>query len=78
VLVPSDRSIPRALTTGLTIYEADPKSGAARAFETLARRYSDLAGVAAASKYVDDAASTTSGESDPSSGRRLRLKRRGN
>ena len=28
VLVPSDRAIPRALTVGETIYEADPKSGA--------------------------------------------------
>jgi pilus assembly protein CpaE len=77
VLVPSDRSIPRALTTGMTIYEADPKSGAARAFGTLARRYSDLAGIASPLEHADSA-STSSGESDPSSGRRLRLMRRGN
>jgi pilus assembly protein CpaE len=39
VLVPSDRSIPRALTVGETIYEADPKSGAARAYAMLAQHY---------------------------------------
>jgi pilus assembly protein CpaE len=36
VLVPSDRSIPRALTSGLTIYEADRNSGAGQAFAALA------------------------------------------
>jgi pilus assembly protein CpaE len=39
VLVPSDRSIPRALTSGMTITEADPRSGAARAFGDLAEIY---------------------------------------
>ena len=43
VLVPSDRSIPRALTVGETIYEADPKSGAGRAYESLAQHYLKLA-----------------------------------
>jgi hypothetical protein len=39
ILVPSDRAIPRALTSGATIYEDDPKSGAGRAFATLAQHY---------------------------------------
>jgi pilus assembly protein CpaE len=43
VLVPSDRAIPRALTVGETIYEADPKSGAGRAYEALAQHYLNLA-----------------------------------
>jgi pilus assembly protein CpaE len=41
VLVPSDRSIPRAITEGQTIVAAEPRSGAARAFEALAQRYVD-------------------------------------
>jgi hypothetical protein len=45
ILVPSDRSIPRALTSGATIYEAEPKSGAGRAFEALAQHYLSLASV---------------------------------
>jgi pilus assembly protein CpaE len=39
VLVPSDRAIPRAITQGRTIVEAEPKSGAARAYLTLAESY---------------------------------------
>jgi pilus assembly protein CpaE len=39
VLVPSDRAIPRAITSGKTIVEADPKSGAARAYGALAALY---------------------------------------
>jgi len=39
VLVPSDRAIPKALTSGRTIVEADPGSGAAKAFASLAERY---------------------------------------
>jgi len=39
VLVPSDRAIPRALTSGLTITEADARSGAARAFAELSQLY---------------------------------------
>ena len=42
VLVPSDRSIPRALTAGETIFEAEPKSGAGRAFAALAQHYLNL------------------------------------
>jgi pilus assembly protein CpaE len=36
VLVPSDRAIPRAVTEGKTIVEAEPSSEAARAFQELA------------------------------------------
>ena len=40
VLVPSDRAIPRAVTEGRTIVEAEPQSGAARAYLSLAASYS--------------------------------------
>jgi pilus assembly protein CpaE len=40
VLVPSDRAIPRAITDGRAIVEADPRSAAAKAFVGLAQRYS--------------------------------------
>ena len=39
VLVPSDRAIPRAITSGQTIVEAEPRSGPARAFGELATIY---------------------------------------
>ena len=39
VLVPSDRAIPRAITDGRTIVDAEPRSGAARAFAALADIY---------------------------------------
>ena len=39
VLVPSDRAIPRAITAGQTIVEAEPRSGAARAFGELAAMF---------------------------------------
>jgi pilus assembly protein CpaE len=39
VLVPSDRTIPRTLTHGRAVVEAEPKSGAARAFKSLAAHY---------------------------------------
>ncbi|HSC92649.1 MAG TPA: AAA family ATPase [Gaiellaceae bacterium] len=39
VLVPSDRAIPRAITSGKVIVEAEPKSGAARAFGALADHF---------------------------------------
>jgi pilus assembly protein CpaE len=39
VLVPSDRAIPRAITDGLPIVIADPRSGAAQAFTGLAEIY---------------------------------------
>ena len=77
VLVPSDRSIPRALTSGLTIYEADRNSGAGQAFAALAKRYAarTAGGALAAS---DETTSTMTGESEPSSRRRNRILRRGN
>jgi pilus assembly protein CpaE len=84
VLVPSDRSIPRVLTTGMTIFEAEPRSGAGRAFASLARRYLELTGVTAASAKAasdpdgDTAESTSTAESDPKPGGRRRLLRRGN
>lgn len=40
VLIPSDRAIPRAITEGETIIEAEPRSEAARAFMTLAAKLS--------------------------------------
>jgi pilus assembly protein CpaE len=39
VCVPSDRGIPRALTTGTPIVVAEPRSGAAQAFTALATRF---------------------------------------
>jgi pilus assembly protein CpaE len=39
VLVPSDRAIPRAVTLGEPIVVAEPRSGAAKAFASLAGRY---------------------------------------
>jgi MinD-like ATPase involved in chromosome partitioning or flagellar assembly len=46
VLVPSDRAIPRAITDGVPIVVADPRSGAAGAFTGLAAIYAERAGVA--------------------------------
>jgi pilus assembly protein CpaE len=39
VFVPSDRAIPRAITDGRTIVEAEPRSGAAKAYRALAELY---------------------------------------
>ena len=69
VLVPSDRSIPKAITAGRTIVEAEPKSGAARAFSSLADE--DLKEAEAAQAA---AASTT--EQAGATGRRFALRRR--
>ena len=41
VLVPSDVAIPRAITQGRTIVEADPRSGPAKAYISLAQAYTD-------------------------------------
>jgi pilus assembly protein CpaE len=49
VMIPSDRSIPRALTGGQPIVVAEPKSGAARAFIQLAQQYASERGDAATS-----------------------------
>jgi pilus assembly protein CpaE len=48
ILVPSDRAIPRAITDGLPIVVADPKSNAAKAFNDLAKRYAAVRAVDAA------------------------------
>jgi pilus assembly protein CpaE len=76
VLVPSDRSIPRAITVGETIYEADPKSGAARAYALLAQHYLNLA-------HADEPAAGLAtvepgGAGAMSHVRRRRILRRGN
>jgi pilus assembly protein CpaE len=39
VFIPSDRAIPRAVTEGRTIVEAEPRSGAAKAFRGLSEIY---------------------------------------
>jgi pilus assembly protein CpaE len=69
VLVPSDRAIPKAITAGRTIVEAEPKSGAARAFSALADEYLKEAEAAQVA-----AASTT--EQAGATGRRFALRRR--
>jgi len=74
VLVPSDRAIPRALTVGETIYEADPKSGAGRAYEALAQHYLKLTRAAEPAAGFD----TSELEGAGPSGRRRRLLRKGN
>ena len=75
VLVPSDRAIPRALTNGSTIYEADAKSGAGRAFAGLANRYLELTGA----RDLDASAEpmTLGGASNGGLVRKRRLLRRG-
>ena len=77
VLVPSDRAIPRALTAGMTIYEAEPASGAGRAYAALAQKFS---GLVTAGEYfgTDDPGTSAAGEGDPNQKRRRRLLRRGN
>jgi pilus assembly protein CpaE len=50
VQLPSDRAVPRSITQGKTIVEAEPRSGAARAFRALAERYVERGRV-----VVDDA-----------------------
>ena len=72
ILVPSDRAIPRALTVGETIYEADPKSGAGRAYESLAQHYLKLA------RADEPAAGFDTTELEDAGPRRRRLLRRGN
>jgi pilus assembly protein CpaE len=50
VLVPSDRAIPRAITEGRAIIEAAPRSGAARAYVSLAENLAAAARPAAESE----------------------------
>ena len=61
----------------MTIFEADPSSGVSRAYAALARKFAAQA-VAAAGSEAGDAAASTSGQSEPGTGRRLRLLRKGN
>lgn len=70
VLIPSDRAIPRAITSGQTILEAEPRSGASRAFVALADLYLKEAQAARAA-----AAATTTEQAGPIT-RRLSLRRR--
>jgi pilus assembly protein CpaE len=72
ILIPSDRAIPRALTNGETIYEADPKSGAARGYAELARRYLDITG--SESSSLSDG---ITGNAEAATPRKRRLLRRG-
>jgi pilus assembly protein CpaE len=65
VLVPSDRAIPRAITDGRTISEAEPRSGAAKAFRSLSEHYIRTAAAAAGEAPAE------------SQGRRRGLRRKG-
>jgi pilus assembly protein CpaE len=53
VLVPSDRAIPRALTSGKTIFEVDSKSGPARSFAELAYHYLSTAAMPSSATAYD-------------------------
>lgn len=72
ILVPSDRAIPRALTSGSTIYEAEPKSGAGRAYASLAQHY-----LAITSAQEDLAEAGYPGRENAFSGGRRRFLRKG-
>jgi pilus assembly protein CpaE len=75
VLVPSDRAIPRAITDGRAIVDAEPRSGAARAFAGLAEHYLAEAQTA---RTEAAAAAASAIEPEPSSApeRRRLLRRR--
>lgn len=72
VRVPSDRAIPRAITSGRTIVEQEPRSGAARAFSALADRYVQEADAARAAA----APAASAPEQAGSPGRRFAMRRR--
>jgi pilus assembly protein CpaE len=76
VLVPSDRAIPRAITEGRSIVEAEPKSGAARAFASLADHYLAEAQAARTSAVVAAASAIEPEPSTPAERRRTLLRRR--
>jgi pilus assembly protein CpaE len=76
VLVPSDRAIPRAITDGRSIVEAEPKSGAARAFVSLAEHYLAEAQAARMSATAAAAAAIEPEPSTPAERRRTLLRRR--
>jgi pilus assembly protein CpaE len=69
VLVPSDRAIPRALTSGKTIFEVDSRSGPARSFAELAYHYLRIAAMPTSENAYDG------GGSEPTRRRSL-LRRR--
>lgn len=73
VLVPSDRAIPRAITHGRAIVEAEPRSGAARALSSLAAEY-----LAKAREDLAAASATESAAAEEPEGQRRRtlLRRR--
>jgi pilus assembly protein CpaE len=75
VLIPSDRAIPRALTVGETIYEADPKSGAGTAYAALAQHYLNV--TRGGEVTTADDATYSGGAADGAPARRRRLLRRG-
>jgi len=68
VFVPSDVAIPRAVTQGRPIVVADPRSGAARAYMSLARAYADANGAFKSTMSIED---------DEQPNRRRALLRRG-
>lgn len=73
VLVPSDRAIPRAITDGRAIVEAEPRSGAARAFAALAEHYLEQARTA---RVAATTRSSAAGEpAEPAERRRAKLRR---
>jgi pilus assembly protein CpaE len=75
VLVPSDRAIPRAITDGRAIVETEPKSGAGRAFASLAEYYLADAKTARAAEALTASAVATE-PSAPAERRRTLLRRR--
>jgi pilus assembly protein CpaE len=72
VLIPSDRAIPRAITDGRAIVEIEPKSGAARAFVSLAEYYLEAARAARAAALTP----IVTEPSAPDEKRRTMLRRR--
>lgn len=74
VLIPSDRAIPRAITEGRTIVEAEPKSGAARALASLADQYLERAREARLAAVASEGEATETSEQGQR--RRTLLRRR--
>ena len=75
ILVPSDRAIPRAITDGRAIVETEPKSGAGRAFASLAEYYLADAKTARTAEALTASAVATE-PSAPAERRRTLLRRR--
>lgn len=74
VLIPSDRAIPRAITEGRTIVEAEPRSGAARALASLADQYLERAREARLAAVASEGEATETSEQGQR--RRTLLRRR--